>query len=132
MASCHFNSQYIDRTEDKMAGEVVTNKLYDYIKNKKYEETISLCSQNFFEKSTKEDFIKLLQVVNEKIGDLEDVNIDSWNTRRVVGSNPSANYLFIYKNKYAKFTATETIKLTREQDDQIRIIAYNIQVDGFE
>ncbi len=129
--SCHFNGQYIDRIEDKEAGEQVTNKLYDFLKSKQYEETISLFSEKFLKTTPRGKLIDLFTKVNNKLGDIEDVKVDHWETRRVVGSNPSASYLFVYKVKYTKFVSTETIKLTREKDDQIKIGSLNINIDGY-
>jgi hypothetical protein len=129
--NCQQNSQYIDRIEDKEAGEQVTNKLYDFIKSKQYEEATSLFSETFLKVTPEDKLIDLFIKINAKLGDLEGVKVDHWETRRVIGSNPSASYLFVYKVKYMKFESTETIKLTKEEDDQIKIGSLNINIDGF-
>jgi hypothetical protein len=131
LSSCHFNGQYIDRVEDKQDGELVTNKLYDFIKSKQYDEAVSLFSEMFLKATPKDKLIDLFIKVNANLGDLEEVKIDHWETRRVVGSNPSSSYMFVYKVKYTKFESTETIHLVREEDNQIRISALNINIDGF-
>ena len=70
-------------------------------------------------------------MTSEKLGVLEATEILTWETRRVEGSNPVADYAFVYKSTYENFPAKETIRLTREEDGQIRIISYNIISDGF-
>lgn len=131
MTSCHVNSQYINRDEDKKEGELVTNKLYELLKAKDYEATTKLFSKKFFEVTDKEKLFKMFTMTAEKLGDLQTIEIETWETRRIEGSNPSANYGFVYKNTYDKFPAKETIRLVREEDGQIRIISYNINSDGF-
>jgi hypothetical protein len=129
--SCSFNSQYINREEDKKDGELVASQLYDLLKAKDYEGTTRLFSKKFFEVTEKEKLFTIFSTTNEKLGDLQTTQIETWETRRIEGSNPSANYVFVYKNTYNKFPAKETIRLVREEDGQIRIIAYNINSDGF-
>ena len=131
LASCHFNSQYINREEDKKDGEKITTKLFDLLKAKNYNETTDLFSKRFFEVSSKEKLFEIFAATSDKLGELQDTKIESWETKRVEGSNPSANYLFVYKNKYEKFESKETITLTRDTDGKIRIVGYNINSDGF-
>jgi hypothetical protein len=130
MTSCHFNSQYVNREEDKKEGEMVTSKLSELLKAKDYEATKTLFSEKFFEVTDKEKLFKIFTMTTENLGDLQTTEIEAWETRRVEGSDPSANYAFVYKNTYDKFPAKETIRLMREEDGQIRIISYNINSDG--
>lgn len=131
MTSCHYNSQYLNREEDKNEAEQVTNKLYDFLKSKNYEGTNDLFSKKFFEVTDKEKLLKIYAMTNEKLGDLITTEVESWETKVVKGSNPSSNYVLVYKNKYERFEARETITLTKEEDGQIRILGYNINSDGF-
>ena len=101
------------------------------MKVKDYEATTKLFSKKFFEVTDKEKLFKMFTMTTEKLGDLQATEIETWETRRIEGSNPSANYAFVYKNLYDKFPAKETIRLLREEDGQIRIISYNINSDGF-
>jgi len=131
LASCHFNSEYLNREEDKKDAEKITNKLFELIKAKNYEATTSLFSKRFYEVSNKSKLLEIFAATNNKLGELKDTKIESWQTKRVEGSNPSATYLFIYQNKYEKFESKEKITLIRDTDGQIRIIGYNVNSDGF-
>ena len=131
LASCQFNSQYINRDEDKKDAEKITTKLFDLLKTKNYNGTTDLFGKKFFEVSSKEKLFEIFAATNNKLGELQDTKIESWETKRVEGSNPSADYLLVYKNKYEKFESKETITLTKETDGKIRIIGYNINSDGF-
>lgn len=131
MTACHFNSQYLNREEDKKEAEKITNELYQLLKEKNYDATTKLFSKKFFEVTDKEKLFKIFGMTIEKLGKLKVIEIEKWETRRVEGSNPLAEYAFVYKNTYSNFPARETIKLIREEDGKIRIIAYNINSDGF-
>ena len=130
-ASCHFNSQYIDRVADKEDAEKITTRLYDLLKTNNYNETTDLFSKKFYEVTSKEKLFEIFTTTQDKLGDLKDTKIESWKTNRIEGSYPSANYLLVYKNKHEKSDSKESITLTKEPDGEIRIIGYNISSDGF-
>jgi len=131
LVSCHFNGVYVNRAEDKIDAEKVTTKLFDLLEEKKYNETTDLFSSKFFEVCNKEKLYEMFAATSNVLGELQTTKIESWETNRVEGSNPSANYLLVYKNKRKKFESIETITLTRETDGKIRIIGYNVNSDGF-
>jgi hypothetical protein len=130
-SGCHFNSQYINSEGDRQDAEKVTARLYELIKSKNYEEATGLFSNKFFEVSSKQKLIEFFTATNKKLGDLVSTKIETWQTRRVEGSNPSADYLLLYKNKYDKFESKENITLTRDPDGKIRITGYHVNSDGF-
>lgn len=131
LMSCHVNSVYLNREEDKKDAEKVTNKLFELIKTKDYKQTTGLFSKQFYEVSSKEKLFDIFTATNLKLGNLQETKIETWETKRVVGSNPSANYTLVYNNKYEKFESKEIIKLTRDADGIIRIFGYHINSDGF-
>lgn len=128
---CSFNSTFTNSIEDRKDAEKVTNKLYELIKKKDYEATTVLFSKSFFEASDKEKLFEIFNATNVKLGSLEKTEIGQWETQRVEGTDPSANYALQYNNQYTNYQATETIRLTREKDGEIKIISYNINSDGF-
>ena len=131
MVGCHFNSQFINSLEDKAAAEQVSNKLYGYVKSKQFEEAMSLFSTRFFEVTSREKLMKMFTKTNEKLGDLLETSVENWQTRKVEGTDPSTNYMFLYKNKYSRFESEESIQMQKEADGQIRITAYYINSEGF-
>ena len=131
LTSCHFNSTFINREEDKKDAQKVTAELYELLKSNNYEATVPLFSKKFLEVTNKEKLFEIFSFTKEKIGDLQDTTIEAWETNRVEGSNPSALYSFTYNNKYDKFNAKETVNLLREADGKIRIFRYAINSDGF-
>jgi hypothetical protein len=130
-SGCNFTSTFTNNIEDRKDAEKVTNKLYELIKKKDYEATTVLFSKLFFDASSKEKLFEIFSATNVKLGSLEKTEIEQWETKRVEGTNPSANYALQYNNRYKNYSATETIRLTREKDGAIKIISYNINSDGF-
>jgi hypothetical protein len=131
VSGCSFNSTFTNNIEDRKDAEKVTNKLYELIKKKDYEATTVLFSKRFFDASNKEKLFEIFNATNVKLGSLEKTEIGQWETQRVEGTDPSANYALQYNNQYTNYQATETIRLTREKDGAIKIISYNINSDGF-
>jgi hypothetical protein len=129
--ACHFNSQFVNRNEDIQEAEKVTDKFYELKKVKKFKETTDLFSNDFYNVTDTSKLIKILTMTTEKLGNLMEVKIDQSNSVIISGTDPSSKYNFIYKNKYEKFEATETITLIKESDGKIKIIGYNINSDGF-
>ena len=129
--SCHFNYQYINREEDKKEAELVTNKLYDYIKTRDFEGSTQLFSAKFYKVTSRSKLLRILEGTNDKLGTLLETNLENWETLIVKGSNRIATYRFYYKNRYSNFDTEERITMSKEEDGQIRVIEYNINSDGF-
>lgn len=128
---CSFNNTYINREEDKKDGEKVTNKFFELIKAKKYNDTFKLYSSQFWTVTSKDKLLEMYTATENKLGDLDSTTVSKWETRRVVGTNPSAEYVFAYNTKHSKYKAVESIRLAKEKDGSIKILAYNINSDGF-
>jgi hypothetical protein len=131
ISACTFTSSYINREVDKSEAEQVTNQLFLYLKNKNYDATYSLYSKEFWSVTDKEKLMKLYSYTQDKLGDLEDTNLSEWETKVVTGTTSSGDYAFLYKNKYQKDTAEVTIKLTKDPDHKVRIVAFHINSGAF-
>lgn len=131
MTACHFNSQYRNREEDKQDAEKITNQLFEQLKANDYEAANKLFSKKFFSVTDKETLFKIFSMTSEKLGPLKETEILKWETNRLEGSNPKAEYAFIYKCAFEKFPAKVTIRLIREEDGKIRIISYHVDSVGF-
>ena len=129
--SCHFNRQFINRTEDKNDGEKITSQFFELIMNKRYSETKKLFSPQFLKVTPWLKMENILLLTSKKLGNLKTTEIDKWETRRVEGSNPFAEYNFTYRTHYEKFDAVEIFRLVREDNGAIKILAYNVNSDGF-
>ncbi|MEO3407154.1 DUF4019 domain-containing protein [Mucilaginibacter sp. CAU 1740] len=130
LSGCKFNSTYINREDDKQAAEKVTNKFFELIKAKKYNDTFKLYSDKFWTVTPKSKMLEIYTMSEKKLGELNSATVDNWETRRVEGSDPSAEYVFAYKTKHSKYQAVESIRLMREKDGSIKIVAYNVNSEG--
>ena len=129
--SCNFNSTYLNREEDKKDAEKVANKYYDLIKAKNFEGTYGLFGDEFWKVTSKEKLKELFIATQEKLGKLDTTKLDHWETRIVKGTDPSSEYVLYYLNKYQKYPAEETLRLLKNEQGEIKILAFHINSDGF-
>ncbi|RZL30574.1 MAG: DUF4019 domain-containing protein [Pedobacter sp.] len=130
-SGCKSNDPYLNRDEDKQEAEEVTNKLFMLIKEKKFEETLKLFGPEFYKKTSSTRLIDVYTMVSKQLGDLKSFEIEKWETKRVEGDKPLGEYFFVFKTHYEKFDASESIRLAREKNGRIRIIAYTINSKHF-
>lgn len=128
--SCKFNTEYINRVEDKEEAEEIVNQFYEYLKKQDFESIINLHSESFFDNSSKKQIEKLYANVQTRLGKLKKTELDNWQTKVVIGTNAISTYFFIYKNSYEMFDAMEKIRLIKEEDGQTRVISYDINSEG--
>jgi len=129
--SCNFNSTYLNREEDKNDAEKIANQYYNFIKAKNYEATYGLFNNEFWKVTSKEKLKELFIATQNKLGGLDTITLDHWETKIVKGTNPSSEYVLYYLNKYQKYTAKETLRLIKNESDKIQIIAFNVNSEGF-
>ncbi len=130
ITSCHFNDQYLDREEDKNDAEKITSEFYKNLQNHDSIALFKLFSDKFWGNTDSIKFYKDISNIEGKLGKLEKIELDHWNTRVVEGTDPISEYVLYYLNKYEKHEAKETINLLKE-NGQIKIVGYNINSDGF-
>ncbi len=131
ISSCNFTSHYIDREEDKREAEKTLTVFYSLIKKERFKESLSMYSPTFFKVTGKKELIKYCEMINEKLGEIKNLELTKWNTNITIGAKSSSNYVFVYEVERSDFSSTETITLAKE-NNKIKIMAYNIISDGFE
>lgn len=129
--SCNnLNLQRKNTTSDKIEGEKVVNIYFDNIKSDKENDNLSLFSNAFFEKVSKEDFVKKRSAVDIKLGKVLDRKLLKWETNIVDGTNPKSEYLFIYEVEREKYSSIETFYLIKESTDSIKVQSYQVESEG--
>lgn len=129
LSGCVFSSTYLNREEDKNAAMEVIGKFYYYTGIKDYEHVYGLFGKEFYKVTPKNKLKDLFLITQNKLGERKDTNIGDWETKRVEGTNPSAEYKLQYDNVYTNAEAHETFYLMKESDGQIRITGYRIMSD---
>ena len=128
MTSCQMNRTYQNRDEDKIEGEKFVNHFFELLKNKNYDETYKMYSPKFIAITNQEKIKEIYDFSFGKLGEIEDINIERWETIRVEGSNPLSSYAYIYNVKRSKYASIETFKLEKE-GNEIKILSYNVNYD---
>jgi len=131
LTACTFNATYKNREFDKNEAEQVTNKLFSDLQNKNYDASYSLYSKDFWDVTSKAKLIDLYNYAQGRLGDLKDTNLAEWQTTTITGTNPSADYEFRYKNTYQNGEASVSIRLIKDPDHKVRIIALRFNSDAF-
>jgi len=128
--SCRFNSTFINREQDKDDAEKITNQFYDFLKANEYSKTYSLFSNSFFEVTDTTKLKNMYTTMHEKLGFIENISLDKWETKIVRGTDAKSIYVLQYFVKRKNFDSRETITLTKE-NEQIEIYGYKVNSDGF-
>lgn len=129
LSACNFNSTYLNRENDRDDAKKIGDKYFELLKKSDYVATFKLFSDNFWTVTPKPKMSEIYQSISKKLGKLQSITLDQWETRVLKGTNSSSEYILYYLNHYEKFDAKETLRLVKEGDD-IKIIAFNINSDG--
>ena len=96
--------------QDKGDAEYFAGSFYETIKVKDFQTVLTFYSPKFFEQVSREEWLKVLQDVNAKLGDLQEYTLVNWNFRKYYGTTGSGTYFqFLYKVTYTKHPADETL-----------------------
>ena len=127
--ACNFNSTYLNRESDRDDAKKIGDKYFDFVKNSNYNASLNLLSDECLAATPKQKMNEIYQSVAKKLGKLQTVTLDHWETRVVKGTNPSSEYVLYYLNRYEKYDAKETLRLAKE-GNEIKIMAFNINSEG--
>ncbi|OYQ50370.1 hypothetical protein CHU92_00125 [Flavobacterium cyanobacteriorum] len=130
LSGCNLNATFTNEEHEKNEAEKVVNNFYALLYLKDYKITDKLFSNHFFEKVNKDQFQRILENNQEKLGDILSNNLIDWKTFRVEGTNAKSEYVLIYEVVYTKFKTIEKIEMVKEEN-VIKIIGYHVNSDGF-
>jgi hypothetical protein len=132
LAACEFNMTYTNRQIDKEAAEKVTNLLLLNLESKDYAAADTLFSKGFFKSWSKKKLNNIFQMSVDKLGEIQDTNLDDWGTKVVSGTNFSGEYAFLYNVRYQYYSGQVAIHLIKDPDGKIRVDGYHIKSEGFD
>jgi len=127
---CHFNSTYDNLEKDRKSAEVITNKFYSLLKDRNYTATYQLFSEQFFAATDTQKLNNIYEVTYEKLGPIDSISLEKWQTQDIRGTDSRTDYAFLYKVKHKNYNSEESIVLTKE-NGAIKIIGYHVNSDGF-
>jgi hypothetical protein len=131
LSGCFYSSTYLNKEEDRDAASTVIGRFYYYTGTKDYDHVYDLFGKEFYKVTSKDKLKAMFVLTQEKLGDRKDTNIGEWETKRVEGTDPSADYELEYDNVYTNADAREIFHLIRESDGQIKIAGYKILSEKF-
>lgn len=126
LCSCHYNSTYNNREEDKIEGEKVIENFYHLLKNEDYSLTYKLYSPRFFEVTDTQKLQNFYKITLDSFGSIDNFQIANWQTQKVVGTDTKTDYLFICKVNRSNASCKESIALTKE-NGEIKITGYHVK-----
>ena len=128
---CTFTTTYTNREKDKGEAETVADKFFDYVKQNNYSATFQLFSPQLLKESPEGKIYEIYQYSRRHLGNLRKTNLIDWETKVIEGSTTSSNYTLKYENTYDSSLAIEIFRLIKDDHNQIKITAYNINSDIF-
>jgi hypothetical protein len=130
LTSCHFNSTFNNRVEDKDDAQKTTEWFYDMLKSQDYKATYELFSDKFYAVTDTQKLSDLFHATNERLGSIETFNMVKCETHVIEGTDEQANYALIYSVKRKNYDSKETLVLDKE-NGKIKIVSYSVNSDGF-
>jgi hypothetical protein len=126
MASCGNIAQ------DSKAAEAVAKDYFESIRAKDFDKAITFYAPQFFEKTTREEWLQSLKNINERLGGLDKYDLVSWKIQANAGTpNSGTFYILEYKIIYTKYQSAETLTLFRPTSGgEIKILGHSIQSPG--
>jgi hypothetical protein len=119
--------------QDSKAAESVARDYFESIRAKDFDKALTFYAPQFFEQTSREDWLQGLHNLDEKLGDLSKYDLVGWRIQSNVGAPISGTfYILQYKVTYTKYQADETLTLFRPTTGgEIKILGHSIQSPGF-
>ncbi len=112
--------------------ESTVSKVFELIQERDYDSALNYYSNRFFGVVSEEEWIGMLEYVNEKLGDLESYELLNWNVEKKMKPISGTFVRLVYKTQYTKYEAQENILLQQEgRGSDFRIIGHRINSPGF-
>jgi len=112
----------------KPEAEALVTRYFKAIKSGTYQDALPLFSDEFFQKTTKEELLKSLEKLQEKYGSLEKYEQTSYS----IEANPSRGTVvtLIYQVKYSRLETQETFVVSKPRLKPASIMAHTIKSEG--
>jgi hypothetical protein len=119
-------------TEPKDDAESTMAEVFELIQLRDYESTLNYYSQTFFGAVSEDEWIGLLEHVNEKLGDLESYELLNWNVEKKMGPATGTYVQLVYRTQYSRYEAQEEIVFQKEvRGPDLKIVGHHIKSQGF-
>jgi|SRR5690625_1984508 len=109
-SSCYFNATRTNEKSEKEKGQVLAEKLYDYIEDAKFNNSIKpYLSSGMLENTSTDELNQIFKKIQSQNGSFERKKLLDWSTKRGKDENgPVWECVLLYEVDYANVTLNET------------------------
>lgn len=116
--------------EGTKAAEQSADVLYQTLASGNIEAPLDLYSPRFYQETDREEWLKILTSVHDRLGDYKSRELVNWNLRTNVGTEMSGTVTtLVYKVQYSKHDATEQLVFWGANPPQL--IGHHFNSKGF-
>src|SRR5690606_7069186 len=127
-SSCYFNATLTNEESEKEKGELVAEKLYDYIRSKEFDGSIQTYLSNVMMQNNSMDILnQTFKNIQSENGSFVSKELIDWNTKRGKGKDKLVwECTLYYRVNYERGVLNETVYLIKE-NDSIKIHYYKLR-----
>lgn len=128
LSSCYFNATLTNEESEKEKGEIIAEKLYDYIKSKKFDSSIKPYLSNIMLQNNSMELLnQTFSNIQSENGSFISKELLDWSTKRGKGKDKLIwECTLLYKVNYEKGVLNETVYLIKE-NDSVKIHYYKLR-----
>lgn len=120
-------------SEAKPEAEELWKQYFGAVQSESYQNVIPLYSDEFYKKTPKEDWIKILKKIRDNLGTPENFKQVNWKVQAQAHTSKSGTVVtLIYDVQYSKHEAREAIQVFKPASgEEALIMAHNINSNAF-
>lgn len=128
LSSCYFNATLTNEESEKEKGEIIAEKLYGYIKSKKFDSSIKPYLSNIMLQNNSMELLnQTFSNIQSENGSFISKELLDWSTKRGKGKDKLIwECTLLYKVNYEKGVLNETVYLIKE-NDSVKIHYYKLR-----
>jgi hypothetical protein len=117
---------------DVSDANIVMRSYYEAIQAKHFEKALTFYAPEFYERTSREEWLQTLSDLNSKLGDLQTYQMSGYRIEAGVGAGLTGAFLVMqYRVTYSKYPADETVTLIRSgPSNEMRILSHQIASQG--
>jgi len=116
----------------KSEAEALASKYFEAVEKGSPEEALPLYGDLFYKATTKEEWLKILNKVREKLGPAKSHVLANWNVSVQANTSGSGSYVTLnYNVKYALYDAQENLVIFKPMSGgEVKILGHHINSKG--
>ncbi len=118
---------------NKQSAVNLMDEYFTKVKERNLEILLDFYSDSFYDRSSTEEWLAMLENIHQKFGDFETSELSSWKIKNTVSISGSGTYfIFQYKSEYSNYSVIENLTLFKNKDsDEIKIVGHHFESEAF-